>query len=301
MQLTATMNVMVLRLLLVLAVLGVVPVTVAAPALTVGVSVLPEKYFVERIAGSYARVIVMVGPGQNPATYDPRPRQLSRLQDAKLYFLIGVPFEDRWQQTFASANPAMRLVSLIQDIKLIPLASGATFGEEVNTDNFQRHGIMDPHVWLSPRLVKIMAASIKKWLITVDGRHRDTYEANYQQFVADLDKLDQTIRTQLQNVQQHKFLVFHPSWGYYAREYGLQQVAIEHEGKQPSARSLSRIIEFAKNQDIKVVFVQQQFSQRDARTIAEQIGARVILVDPLAENYISNLYKVTQQFVEALQ
>jgi zinc transport system substrate-binding protein len=239
----------------------------------------------------------MVGPGQNPATYEPRPRQLSRLQDAKLYFLIGVPFEQRWKATFASANPGMHLVSLTRDTELMPLASG----DAANHDDHHHHGIMDPHVWLSPRLVKIMAATIKKWLITVDGRHRESYEANYRQFIADLDSLDQAIKKQLQTVRHRKFLVFHPSWGYYAREYGLQQIAIERQGKQPSARLLSRVIELAKQQDVKVIFVQQQFSQRDARTIAEQIGARVILVDPLAEDYINNLHKVTQQFVEALQ
>lgn len=301
MQLTVVVNVMMLRLLLALAVFGAAPVILAAPAYTVGVSVLPQKYFVERIAGSYAKVIVMVGPGQNPATYDPPPRQLSRLQGAKLYFLIGVPFERRWQQTFASVSPAMRLVSLIKDIELTPLAAGAAFGHAANNDDHHHPGTLDPHVWLSPRLVKIMAANIKSALIATDGRHRDTYQANYQNFIADLDKLDQTIRMQLRSVRQRKFLVFHPSWGYYASEYGLHQIAIEHQGKQPSARSLSRIIDSAKQQNIKVIFVQQQFSQRDARTIAGQIGARVILVNPLAEDYINNLQTVTQQFVEALR
>ena len=274
----------------------------AQPAVTVGVSILPERYFVERIAGNYANVIVLVGPGYSPATYEPKPRQLSQLQRARLFFLIGVPFEARWTETFSSINPAMRLISLSRDIELMPLAIvHGSPGRNMADDHHAHDGALDPHVWLSPPLVKQMALIIKTELVALDSGHRDVYDANYRQFITELDELDQWIREQLATVRQRRFLVFHPSWSYYAREYGLQQVSIEHQGKQPAAKSLNNVIEIAKQQQIKVIFVQRQFSQRDAKTIARQIDAQVVQVDPLAENYFENLRYVTQRFVEALQ
>ncbi|MGD8559857.1 MAG: zinc ABC transporter substrate-binding protein [Gammaproteobacteria bacterium] len=301
MQSTIMMRTAVSMVLLMAGTLVTAPVIVAAPALTVGVSVLPQKYFVERIAGENANVIVMVGPGHNPATYEPRPRQITQLHNARLYFLMGVPFEARWLKTIASVSPDMKLISLTEGVERLPMAAHESPAGHASNQDHQHGSLLDPHVWLSPVLVKKMAATIKDALIDADAERRQKYQLNYQQFIDDLDKLDQTIRQQLHNVRHRKFLVFHPSWGYYAQEYGLEQIAIERQGKQPGARSLAKIVNQARQQKIKVIFVQQQFSQRDAKTLARQIGASVVQVDPLAENYIDNLYDVTQKFVDALQ
>lgn len=274
----------------------------AQPAVTVGVSILPQKYFVQRIAGDYANVMVLVGQGYSPATYEPKPRQLSQLRQASVFFLIGVPFEARWTDTFASVNPTMRVVSLVRDMPLLTLTDAPGEPLHTATGDAQRHGAtLDPHVWLSPPRVKEMARTIMTELVAVDSGHRDVYEANYRQFIAELDELDRWIRQQLSGIEQRRFLVFHPSWGYFAQQYGLQQVAIEHQGKSPAAKSLSNIIAIARQQHIKVIFVQRQFSQRDAVNIARLIGARVIQVDPLAEDYMTNLRSVTKDFVEAMQ
>jgi zinc transport system substrate-binding protein len=297
-------------LLLAALVLSLLPVTgFAKPRITVGVSILPQKYFVERIAGDKASVIVMVGPGHNPATYEPRPQQLAQIEKAALYFEIGVPFETRWVETFRQINPALILVPLPTTIPLRAMTSdgdGDVGDDSNNRNNSSAHGhshtgLMDPHVWLSPPLVKRIAESIKTQFVTIDSDNRDYYQNRYQHFIAELDELDQYIRRQLAGINNRKFMVYHPSWGYFAYEYGLQQIPIEVEGKQPGAKSLSRIIQQAQKLHVKIIFVQKQFSDRDAKTIADQVGARLLVVDPLAENYVENLKTVSRLFAESLQ
>lgn len=279
----------------------------AQPGITVGVSILPQKYFVERIAGNKARVFVMVDAGHNPVTYEPKPKQIMQLQEAKLFFLIGVPFEARWAATITKANSQLKVIPLPQNLATRFMSESIKFSDvssEVLHSGAHEHthtsSMMDPHVWLNPILVKQIAARMLSAIIAVDSVNRDYYELNYQHFIDDLEELDSYIRDQLSKVTSRSFMVFHPSWGYYADEYGLKQVPIELEGKQPRAKSLSQLISLAQQNNIKAVFVQKQFSVRDAKTIADQIGARIVVVDPLAEDYIENLRKTTALFVEAL-
>jgi zinc transport system substrate-binding protein len=292
--------------MLLLMALSVLPLAgYAKSAVTVGVSILPQKYFVERIAGDKAKVVVMVGPGHNPATYEPKPRQLAQLEQATLYFLIGVPFETRWVNTFREINPALTLVPLSANIVLRPMSPNLNASDadrEHDHSHGHEHGSMqDPHVWLNPRLVKHIAIDIKTALLTIDPDNREYYEAGYQKFIGELDTLDQDIRRQLAAVKNRSFMVYHPSWGYFADEYALRQIPIEVEGKQPGAKTLSRLMELAQKNQVKVIFVQPQFSDRDAKTVADQVGAKLLVVDPLAENYAENLQRVSRQFAEALQ
>lgn len=289
---------------LLLVVLMLLPdIGVGKPVAIVAVSILPQKFFVERIAGDNATVLVMVGPGHNPVTYEPKPRQLTQLEQADLYFQIGVPFETRWIGSFKQINPDLKLVPLPASIVLRPMSRGGNdTGEEGGDDHGHSHNAMyDPHVWLSPRLVKPIADSIKTALTALDPKNREHYQTRYQDFLRELDELDQYIRQQLAGIKNRKFLVYHPSWGYFADEYGLQQIPIEVEGKQPGAKTLSRLIAQAQQNNAKVIFVQQQFSERDAKTIADQVGAKLLVVDPLAENYLENLRRVSRLFAEALQ
>lgn len=275
----------------------------AKPVLIVGVSILPQKYFVERIAGDKASVIVLVGPGHNPATYEPKPLQLAQLGQAALYFQIGVPFETRWIETFRQINPDLKLVPLPSSIPLRPMSREVdAVADKTAYDHGHSHSsLQDPHVWLNPRLVKHIAESIKTEFVTIDSKNREHYESRYQSFIGELDQLDHAIRQQLAGIKNRKFMVYHPSWGYFADEYKLQQIAIEVEGKQPGAKSLSRLIKQAQQNQVKVIFVQQQFSDRDAKTVADQVGAKLLVADPLAENYPENLLRVSRQFAEALQ
>ena len=259
------------------------------------VSILPEKYFVERVGGERVDVSVLVAPGQSPHTYEPTPRQMSRLAGARLYFRIGMPFEDAWMERLAEANPRMEIVDLREGIRLRPIDALDGAGKHDHA------GLPDPHVWTDPRLVQIMAAHIRDVLSAVDPTHREQYTARYDAFARDLEALDADIRLRLKDLEGQKFMVFHPSWGYFADAYDLQQVPIESEGKEPGPRSLARVIDLGRKQGIHVIFVQKQFSQRYAETVAGAIGARVVKVDPLAEDYLDNMRHVAMAFAEALR
>lgn len=255
-----------------------------AKPLNITVSILPQKYFVERIGGQHVRVTVMVLPGASPATYEPKPDQMAALAQADAYFSIGVPFEKAWLEKFRAANTKMKMVDTAQGIE-----RQATPG-----------GGFDPHIWLAPSLVKIQAQTIYNALVELDGAHQDDYKANLDAFLADIAKLDQEIRAALAQVKTRKFIVFHPAWGYFARDYGLEQVAIEVGGQEPSAQELAKVIELAKKENIKVVFVQPEFSQEEAKTIAKEIGGRVVPISPLSPDGLANLRAVAKAFAEVL-
>jgi len=265
-----------------------------AASISVFVSVLPQKYFVERIAGGQADISVMVGPGDSPATYEPTPRQIAALSRASVYFQIGVPFEQVWMTRLRAANPEMLVVDTTAGIQRRRIEGAGTAPSD-------RGDLRDPHVWTSPLLVKSMAAIIRDTFMNLDPTHADAYERNWRQFVADLDALDAEIRTRLSPHAGRAFLVFHASWGYFADAYGLRQIPIETSGKEPGPRTLARVIKEAKARGIKIVFAQPQFSRKSAEMIAQQIGGHVIALDPLAENYIENMRRVASSIAQAME
>lgn len=252
-------------------------------ALGITVSILPQRTFVERIGDEHVQVNVMVLPGESPATYEPSPAQLRALSHADAYVSIGVPFENAWLDRIASANPDMIMVD--------------------TTVGIQRMGARehpDPHIWLSPALVKIQAETIQKALVALDPVHADEYQANLEAFLADIDALDAEIRETLTGVEHEKFMVFHPSWGYFARDYGLEMIPVEVGGQEPSAAELADLITTANEEDIEVVFAQPEFSTEAAETIAEEIGGKVLLISPLAEDWLQNMRQVSQTFARHL-
>jgi len=251
----------------------------AADKLHVTVSIVPQKYFVERIGGEHVSVNVMVEPGASPATYEPKPAQLRALSKAAAYFGIGVPFEDAWLTKIAAANSDMLMVD--------------------TTKGIQRVGA-DPHIWLSPTLVKTQAQTIYEALVQLDPAHQADYKANRDSFIKDIDALDADIREALEGVQTRKFMVFHPAWGYLARDYGLEMIPIEVGGQEPSAAELAALIAKAKEEGIKVILAQPEFSTRDAETIAHEIGGEVLLISPLAPDWLENLRNVARTFAKVL-
>lgn len=281
--------------LLILALCPILGLARDAP-IEVFASILPQKYFIERVGGERVAVSVMVGPGQSPATYEPTPRQMSQLSQARLYFRIGVAFEEAWLDRISVASPQMKMIDTRRGIPLREIESARQ--EEAAAAG---GGIKDPHVWTSPLLVKIMAGHIRHALMATDPTHRDDYEKNYAVFAAELDQLDQWIRHLFQNIGSRSFMVFHPSWGYFADAYGLKQIAIESAGREPGPRTLSSLIEQGRKEQVKVIFVQQQFSRRTAETVAQAIGATVVVIDPLAEDYLDNLRHIAQAFAAAMQ
>ncbi len=259
---------------------------VAAP-LSVFVSILPQKTIVERVGGDHVRVSVMVGPGQSPATFEPRPRQMAALAGARLYYRIGVPFESVWMERIRAANPRLEVLDARDGIPLRPVDQAPGHGHghgEAPRD--------DPHIWLSPERVKTMARRLRDRLIALDPPHAADYRANTAAFVADLDRLQRRIQERLAGVRQRSFMVFHPSWGYFADEFGLRQIPIESGGRAPGAATLTRLTELARREGIRVIFVQPQFSQAQARAVARAVGARLVTVDTLAEDFLSELERM---------
>lgn len=256
----------------------------AAEKLNIVVSIVPQKYFVERIGGEFVNVSVMVQPGESPATYEPKPEQMVELTKAAAYISIGVPFEEAWLEKIKAANTNMKMVDTTQGI------------ERMVTPN----GGFNPHIWLSPALVKIQSETIYKALVELDPAHEDQFKANLDAFLKDINALDAEIRATLEKTASKKFIVFHPAWGYFAREYGLQEIPIEVGGQEPSAQELAGLIEKAQTENIKVVFVQPEFSQEDAKTIAKEIGGKTLSIDTLNPDWLGNLKKVAETFAAVL-
>ena len=224
------------------------------------------------------------------------------LAGADLYFRVGISFEDVWLGRIAAANPAMRIVDVRTGITLRELGTLTSGHERWQAEAGEiRPRRFDPHVWTDPRRVKIIASTIRDALTELDPAHGDEYQTNYGQFATDLEQLDSEIRALLGEKKERRFMVFHPAWGYFAEAYGLHQIPIETAGKEPGAKQLARVIDEAKAKGIRVIFVQAQFSRRNAETVARAIGGRVIAVDPLAENYLENLRLVAQTFAKAMQ
>jgi zinc transport system substrate-binding protein len=284
-----------IRLLLANVLAWVAPhIAVAAEPLTVGVSLLPQQTFVERIGGKHVRVVVLVPPGKSPATHEPTPQQIEAVAASRLYFRIGVPFEEAWLPRLAQIAPAAKLVDLREGLSLraVDMPPGETS---------QSGGKPDPHIWVSPPLVIKMAEQIRAALTAARPAAAAEFADNHARFVAELNALDADIRARLAGKQGRSFMVFHPSWGYLADAYGLKQLPIEAGWKEPGPRTLQLLIDGAKAQGIRVIFVQKQFSQREAETVAQAIGGEVVAVDPLAPDFADNLRRVAEVFARALK
>jgi len=291
--------------LLVMALLSTVaPSLVWSEPLRVFASVAPIQAFVAQIGGEHVDARAMVRPGFNPHTYDPTPQQIAALADAVLYVRTGVPFEHAWMERIRSANPGMQVIDARDGIELREMPA---HGDDEHDDKHagetkqgQGHE-QDPHVWVSPPLVMHMAGVIRDKLAELDPAHAAEFARNHDDFVAELDLLHRDLQALLDPLPNRRFMVFHPAWGYFADTYGLTQVPIEREGKEPGARALAALIDQAKRDGIKVVFVQPQFDRRSADQVAQAISGVVVAVDPLAADYVDNLRRVGRAFAGALE
>jgi len=269
----------------------------AAP-LQVAVSILPQKYFVERIGGEEVRITVMIPPGANPAIYEPSPRQMASLSDCSLYLSIGVPFEKAWLKRFKKGNPRLKIIPTDKWIAKIPMKSKRPSRNSSNSHTIE----LDPHVWLSPPLVVLQSRIILDALCSARPTSCSCFEKNYKTWINEIVELDLNLRRIFPpTLKARRFLVYHPAWGYFAAAYSLEQLPIELEGKAPSPRQLGHFIELAKGAGFKVLIVQPQFSNRAAKIVAQQIGARTVVLDPLAYQWKANLTKAARLIRSALR
>lgn len=277
----------------------------AAESINAFVSIPPQKFFVQAIGKDLVKTTAIVSPAHSPADYEPSPSQMVQMSKADIYFAVGVPFETTWLKKFIAVNPDMRVIHTDAGIDKKPIdryemaAAGPVHSEN---GHGHHHGTKDPHIWLSPPLVKIQARHILDALVSIDPEHSEFYRKNYQDFIEQIDGLDTDFSALFtQSKQQTKFLVFHPSWGYFADAYGLAQISIEIEGKTPKAREVKNLIDFAKAHDITIIFIQPQFSTRQAEIIAKEINGQLIEADPLAENWLENIRSVAESIQQALK
>lgn len=291
------MRVKTLTLLLALACLACRPVAPADSRLRVAVSVPPQGYFVERIGGARVKVDVMIPPGYSHVDYPLTPRQIAALSRAQVYVAVGHPgFElERARILPFLERQDIQIVDMSRGMRLL---DGAGEGGEDHGDHSHEGG--DPHVWVAPDTVAVAARNIAAALERIDPAHAAEYQANLQSFEADIAALDREIRAELAPVQGERFMVYHPTWGYFAHSYGLEQVAIEAEGKEPSAQRLIHLIDDARREGVKVIFVQSGFPRKSAQIIADAIGGRVLVADPQAFDWMDNLRRVSRELSATL-
>jgi zinc transport system substrate-binding protein len=247
----------------------------------VAVSVAPLGYLVQRLAPELVQLMVMIPPGASPSTHEPTMRQLQLVSRASIYIKVGhpaFPFERTWLRRLLEHNRDMLVVD----------ASQSTTRQ-----------LEDPHLWTSPQVMRRVAAEVAAALGSLLPEQAEQIAQNLQQFEADVAELDTLIRATLEDMTNRTFYVFHPAWSYFAAEYGLEQVAIEHRGSEPSPEALAQLIDRARSEGVHVIFVQPQFSRRSADLVAREIGGVVIALDPLDVDWLNNLQAVARSLRKA--
>lgn len=255
----------------------------------IATSILPQKALIDAIGGDKVNTVAMIPAGASPHSYEPKPSQMTAISKAKAYFTVGVEFEEAWMGRFHSQNRNMIIFDSAKDIKKIKMAAHH-HDEDEHEEHHEHHEHegMDPHVWTTPKNMIIMATNIKNTLVKIDPANKISYNTNYIKLVASLKQTDSQIKTILKNTPKgSKFMIFHPSWGYFAKDYNLVQMPIELEGKEPKAKDLAILISQAKKEHIKAIFVAPEFSAKSASQISKTLNIPVVKISNLGYNWHS--------------
>ena len=272
------------------------------------VSIPPQAEFVEKVGGDKVTVTVMVPPGANPHTYEPAPVQLEEVSKAEIYAKVGsgIEFELAWMDKIIKINEKMLVVDCSRGVKLIAISyeSGEPVAyneyDENDKDRSNFKGI-DPHIWLSLSNAKIMAENIYEGLVQIDPENQKYYERNLGSYLEELDRLDEEIARIFLEKENKVIMVFHPTWTYFALDYGIKQMPIEEEGKEPTAEGIKNLIDKARKYDIKVIFASPEFSTKSAEAVAREIGGSVVLISSLKKNYVENIREAEKAFAGAME
>jgi zinc transport system substrate-binding protein len=251
----------------------------------VAVSIVPEQTFVEAVCGDLAETVVMVPPGYSPENYEPTPQEMAKFSKASIYFTIGVPAED-----------TSILPSVAESTKVVPLADAcAEVYDELKID-----GGRDPHIWLSPKRAVVMVRTIAVEMSALDPENASIYSANAEAYISEIDQADAEIDRLLSGLENRSFIVFHPAFGYFADDYGLKMYALEQDGKEATAAELAKMIDFAKENGIKVIFYQAEIDSSQSRAFAEELGGVTVQLDPLSAEYTENLKTMARTLAEGM-
>jgi len=260
----------------------------------VAVSVLPQAGLVEALVSERAEVMVLVSPGQSPATYEPSPRQMSRLGAAWLYVRAGAPFERGFVGKLAERHPTLKLLDM-RDVVPLLTKTGQALAKGADKDQ------ADHHLWLDPQNLKLQARAIVAALAEKDPEGASFYQTRLASLEKAIDVTDQRIAKRLAPFAGRRFMVHHPAYTYFAKRYKLVQVAVEHGGKHPHAKDMAELIEHAKHEGLRVIFVQPQFSKSSAELVAKAIGGKVVPLDPLAKDLLGNLESMAKKIASAMK
>jgi zinc transport system substrate-binding protein len=264
---------------------------------TVSVSILPQKYLIDRLTDSTIEVNVMVPPGTSPEMYEPSPVQMKGVSVSAVYFAVGpLEFESTILPRIKELNPNIQFVDLSKGINLM---EGHKHREIMGED--EHHTNYDPHIWTSTHEFKQMAIETSRILGELFPENKQHYQKNLLKLETDIDELDSLIRGIVASAVTKKFLIYHPALSYFSREYGLTQIAIEEDGKNPSAQKLTELVQIAKSEKLTSIFIQSQFDSRNAEILALELSGDVVKIDPLGYDWLKNMYDLTNKLAKALR
>jgi len=257
----------------------------------ISVSIIPQQYFIEQLAGDLVDINVMIPPGASPATYEPTVSQLGKLDRSEVYMRIGyIGFEQSWMDKIASVNPVMKIVDLSQGIDFLMEGTGE---DEVHRES--SHQGPDPHIWMSTTNARIISRNILNELLLLLPGKKEYLVDRFDQFSLTLDSLHLAITEDLQTLENRKFLIYHPALTYFAREYGLEQFSLEIEGKSPSPAHLKQMIDLVNDNQITKILIQSQFDRKNAETLAKETGIEMIQFDPLDLHWSEQMSYIAKQ------
>lgn len=252
------------------------------------VTIEPQRFFVDNLVNDAFSVNTLVPPGSSPETYEPSPSVMINLSKSDIYFRVGdLGFENAWSEKLAKNNPNVLIVNCSDGIELM---GGHEHCETHHHDH--SHGVLDPHVWSSPAAMRIFATNMLNAIVDADPENEEKYRANFENLTEIINNTDSTIRSILNDVSSRAFIIYHPALGYFAEDYGLHQYSIEFEGKNPSPAQMKNLVDMAKQENIKIVFVQRGFDMKNAEVVAREIGAEVHEIDPLSYQWDTELIRI---------
>ncbi len=272
-----------------------------AAKFTVAVSLQPYANIIQQIAGDIVDVVTLVPAGADPHTFEPKPSTLKEFAKASVYFSDGTGMDAAWLPRFKGVNKDVQVISLSRNIQLEKFEDDEDGDHDHHDHHDHHHEGFDPHVWTSPAKVQLIAGNLAAELIKLDPSNHLGYQAGLARLTMRIDEIDSRLKAAVAALPESRrsFIVFHPSYGYFAHDYGMKQLAIEVDGKEPKPRDLQKLIAQGKKEQVSIIFVQPQFSKRAAATIAKELNAVVQETDPLASDCLANTEKLLEAILKA--
>lgn len=266
---------------------------------TISVTINPQKYFLEQIVGDKFNINTIVPTGSNPESFDPSPSQMMALSRSAVYFKVGyLGIENTLLEKARQNNPSLALIDCSEGI--VPIDGhlhedcGHDHGEDHHHDVHNSHVGGDPHIWSSPLTARTMVENMYMAVAEMDSVNKDYYKVNYDKLMSKIGQTDSIISSLIAQAPSKGFIIYHPALSYFANEYGLTQYSIEYEGKNPSPAQLKELIDKAKKEGVKIVFIQQEFDTKNAQTVADAIGGKAVVIDLMAYDWHSEMIKIAK-------